>query len=59
MSYITFDYKCPECGAEYPNCFVKRSEMDKKTCGKCYTTLLRMPPATRTTFVFADPGLKK
>jgi hypothetical protein len=30
MSYITFDYICPNCGAEYPNSFVKRAEMDER-----------------------------
>jgi ribosomal protein L37AE/L43A len=59
MSYITFDYACPECGAEYPNSFVKRSEMDEQRCGKCKTTLKRMPAGPSTTFKFGDRSAVK
>ncbi len=54
MSYIIFDYACPNCGAEYPNNFVKRSEMDDQRCGKCKTVLKRLPAGPSTTFKFGD-----
>lgn len=57
--FITFDYKCPQCGHREPR-FVRRSEMDEQTCGKHLglVPLTRLPPATRTTFRFADSRLK-
>jgi ribosomal protein L37AE/L43A len=54
MSYITFDYKCPNCDAEYPDCFVKRDEMDSQRCGKCKEVLARLPAGPSTTFKFGD-----
>jgi hypothetical protein len=54
MSYITFDYKCPNCEQEYLNCFVKRSEMDKQRCGVCKEVLVKLPAGPSTTFKFGD-----
>jgi len=63
MSFITFDYKCPACGRISENRLVRRSEMDEVYCGtNCDgdhpTRMVRMLPATRTTFRFADTKLK-
>jgi predicted nucleic acid-binding Zn ribbon protein len=58
MSFITFDYSCTHCGAQYPNVFVRRSEMDDQSCGKCKSPLKRLPAGPKTTFRFAD-GPKK
>lgn len=54
--YITFTYRCPECGHEEDR-FVKKSEMDSQT--HCGVPMVRLPPATRTTFRFADTKLKE
>lgn len=54
MSYIIFDYKCDACGADYPNCMVRRSEMDEQRCGKCKDVLRKKMPAPITTFKFND-----
>lgn len=54
MSFITFDYVCKECGADYPNMMVRRSEMDNQRCGKCSTVLHKMPAGPITTFKFGD-----
>jgi predicted nucleic acid-binding Zn ribbon protein len=54
MSFITFDYKCPKCGAEYPNVMVRRSEMDEQRCSKCKATLQKLPAGPITTFKFGD-----
>jgi hypothetical protein len=54
MSYITFDYRCPGCNTEYPNCMVRRSEMDEQRCGKCKELLVRLPAGPTTTFKFGD-----
>jgi hypothetical protein len=56
MSYITFDYKCPDCGHEDTR-LVKREEMDEQAC-TCEQTMRRLPAGTRTTFRFADTKLK-
>jgi hypothetical protein len=56
MSYITFDYKCPDCGAVDTR-LVKREEMDEQAC-TCETEMRRLPAGTRTTFLFADTKLK-
>lgn len=58
MSWITFDYTCTCCGVEYPNCLVKRSEVDTQRCGKCGEQLTKRLAAPKTTFRFAD-GPKK
>jgi hypothetical protein len=61
--YITFDYKCRECG-DYDSRMVLRSEMDTQRCGKKSTTfpcrgrMVKLPAGTRTTFRFADTKLK-
>lgn len=57
--FVSFDMKCPNCDAGYPNVFVKKAEADSQRCGKCYTTLAKLPSGTRTTFRFADRSLKK
>lgn len=54
MSFITFDYKCPTCDAQYPNVMVRRSEMDEQRCGKCKDTLTKKMPGPITTFKFGD-----
>lgn len=54
MSYITFDFKCPGCGAEFPNCFVARSKIDSQRCSKCKSILARLPAGPITTFRFGD-----
>ena len=54
MSYITFDYVCPSCSTEYPNCMVRRSEQDEQKCGKCKSTLKKLPAGPITTFKFGD-----
>ena len=59
MSYIRFDYKCPNCGAEFPNCFIKRAEMDEQRCGKCKEILKRLPAGPTTTFKFGDRSARK
>lgn len=59
MSYIRFDYVCPHCGAEYPNVFVKRVEMDAQSCGKCKEILVKLPAGPSTTFKFADRSAVK
>jgi hypothetical protein len=56
MSYITFDYKCPDCG-HVDTRLVKREEMDEQAC-TCEQTMRRLPAGTRTTFRFADTKLK-
>ena len=69
MSYITFDYKCPE--GHYETRMVQRSEMDKQWCNepdesrfkllgkKCDAPMIRLPAGTRTTFRFNDKKLKR
>ena len=54
MSYITFDFVCKHCGAEYPNLMVRRSNLGEQRCGKCKTLLHRMPAGPITTFKFHD-----
>lgn len=54
MSYITFDYVCPNCGAEYPNMMVRRAEVDQQRCGKCESLLRHLPAGPITTFRFGD-----
>lgn len=54
MSLITFDYRCDNCGAEYPNSMVRRSEQDEQRCGKCSEKLTKLPAAPITTFKFGD-----
>lgn len=67
MSYITFDYKCPDCG-HVDTRMVKREEMDDQQCPNyvtpnvehpCFSmAMTRLPAGTRTTFRFADTTLK-
>jgi hypothetical protein len=59
VSYIIFDFKCPACSAEYPNVFVKRSEMDDQRCGRCKEVLQRLPAGPSTTFKFGDRSALK
>lgn len=59
MSYIRFDYVCPSCEAEYPDCFVKRTEMDEQRCGKCKELLHKLPAGPSTTFKFGDRSAVK
>jgi hypothetical protein len=60
--YITFDYKCPDCG-HVDSRFVKKSEMDEQYHERCPDSrgfrMLRLPAGTRTTFRFADRRLKR
>ena len=57
--YITFDYKCPECG-HVESRFVKREHMDVQDCNEpCNHPMRRLPAGTRTTFKFADTKLKE
>ena len=58
MSYITFDFKCRDCG-HVDSRFVKREEMDLQdcACGSC-NPMVRLPAGTRTTFRYADNKLK-
>ena len=54
MSLITFDFKCSNCDARYPNMMVKRSEVGDQKCGKCYEPLVKLMPGPITTFKFGD-----
>lgn len=66
MSYVSFDYRCPECGHEESR-FVHRDEMDAQKCpnAMCIVmndptpTMSRLPAGTRTTFKFADRSAMK
>lgn len=60
MSYITFDYRCRQCGNTESR-LVRRSEMDRQFCQHEHSDQLmnRLPAGTRTTFRFADPKLKE
>jgi predicted nucleic acid-binding Zn ribbon protein len=58
MSFITFDYSCPNCNEFAPDTFVRRSEQDKVHCGKCGALMRKLIPPPKTTFRFAD-GPKK
>ena len=57
--YVSFDYKCINDSCEVLNVskFVKKIDMDIQIC-RCGKPLVRMPPATRTHFRFADSKLK-
>ena len=60
--YVSFDYRCPHldrCGHEESR-FVRREAMDHQICGHagCEALMVRLPPATRTTFRYADTRLK-
>jgi len=60
MSYITFDYKCPQCGA-IDSRLVKRTVQDYQfhDCDNNTRRLMvKLPAGTRTTFRFADSKLK-
>lgn len=59
MSYITFDYQCPD-GCEIDTRMVQREEMNNQWCPKhsCPKPMNRLPAGTRTTFRFADTKLK-
>jgi hypothetical protein len=60
VSYITFDYKCPECGATESR-LVKRTVQDYQfhECDADTRRLMvKLPAGTRTTFRFADDKLK-
>lgn len=52
--FITFDYVCNHCGADYPNMRVKRAEIEDQTCGQCYSKLKRKAAGPITTFKFGD-----
>lgn len=66
--FITFDYLCPDCEHRETR-FVRKSEMDDQQCPNyvapnpekpCFSMVMtRLPPATRTTFRFADKKLKR
>lgn len=59
MSYISFDYKCANSACSIiQHRMVKREVMDEQVCEECDTFMAKMPPATRTTFRFADTKLK-
>jgi predicted DCC family thiol-disulfide oxidoreductase YuxK len=51
MSYVTFDYKCPLCLKKEER-MVKRADMDVQYC--CGVPLIRLHPAPKTTFRYAD-----
>lgn len=51
--FITYDYRCLECGHKEP-LFVKKDEKDKQACLKCGGGMLRLPAAPSTTFKFND-----
>jgi hypothetical protein len=55
--YISFDYKCRTCSFLEPR-LVRKDEKDSQVC-KCGSEMIRLPPATRTTFRFADTKLKE
>lgn len=57
MAFITFDYRCLQCGHEEER-LVLKSEMDAQRCKHCNGQTARMPAATRTTFRYADTKLK-
>ena len=61
--YITFDYKCPNCG-HVESRFVRRDAMDCQYHYECtregmHPMMDRLPAGTRTTFKFADTKLKE
>ena len=55
MSYITFDYRCSNCGHEDTR-LVKREEMDLQE--HCEHYMERLPASPRTHFRFNDRKLK-
>ena len=59
MSYISFDYKCIGCTDLPQHRMVRRTEMDSQVCTECGSDMVKLPPATRTTFRFADTKLKE
>lgn len=63
MSFVSFDFKCPNCG-HVESRFVRRDQMDAQLC-HCSTAKIRtlgpmqrLPAGTRTTFKFADTNFK-
>ena len=58
--YITFDYRCPSCGAQESR-FVKKVEMHQQRCKECDYSghMVKLPAGTPTTFKFADRKLKR
>jgi DNA-directed RNA polymerase subunit RPC12/RpoP len=56
--FKVFNYRCPKCGDEVEK-LTTVPNMDKQRCLSCNTKLLRLPPATRTHFRFADTKLKR
>lgn len=56
--YVTFDYRCPSCGAEETR-FVKKVEVHQQRCKCRYSGhMVKLPAGTRTTFRYADTKLK-
>jgi DNA-directed RNA polymerase subunit RPC12/RpoP len=52
--YVTYDYRCIDCKKEEIR-MVKKEDRDKQYCKYCISgVMLRLPPATRTTFKFND-----
>jgi len=56
MSYIAFTYRCVTDGLTEDR-FVKREVMDDQKCN-CGSSMVKLPPATRTTYRYADSKLK-
>jgi uncharacterized Zn finger protein len=54
LSYIIFDFICKECGEQYPDKMVRRSEINDQRCEKCGNVLHQMPAGPITTFRFGD-----
>ena len=59
MSFIRFDYKCDNCGADYPNQLVRRSEMDEQQCEHCNLLLRKLMAGPPTTVKFGDRSAVK
>ncbi|MHC4302660.1 MAG: FmdB family zinc ribbon protein [Planctomycetota bacterium] len=60
MSYITFDYRCPQCGHQEPR-LVKRNVQDAQfhECDENTRRLMvKLPANPKTTFRYADTKLK-
>jgi predicted nucleic acid-binding Zn ribbon protein len=51
--YVSYDYKCQWCNITQ-NRFIDKKEKDNQTCKRCNAPMLKLPPATKTTFKFND-----
>lgn len=45
MSFVVYDYQCPDCGHLDYDRFVRRADADKQDCTVCGSLLHRLPCA--------------